>query len=238
MPSFRRGAFALFALAFVVTLLLGDRPLASELELRPDELLAGRLWWSPLTALFRHGEGLGSLGLVWMLIVQGWLGSRLEGFWGTARYLTLALVSGVVGMAAASALALVLPDLRAATLTGSAPIDFAAVVAFGFVFANEPMRVAGREISPRTVALVAGLIVLGFPLVVALAKGTPFAAAWPSVLPSLFAGLVALLFVQPWRSRPTSGKVERAKHRGPPHLRVVRNADDMLNRDMPDAARA
>jgi membrane associated rhomboid family serine protease len=230
LPSFRRGAFALFVVVFVMTILLGDRPFASALECRPAELLVGRLWWTPLTALFRQPEGLGMLGLLWTLVVQWWLGSRLEGFWGTARYLTLVLVSAVVGMAGAAALGLVLPSVREAMLVGTAPLDFAAVVAFGLVFANERLVVGKREISPVAVAGVAGLVVLSFPMIVALVGGTPFAAAWPTLLPPAIAGMVAVVFVQPWRRRPTSGKVERAKHHGQPHLRVVRSADDMLNR--------
>jgi membrane associated rhomboid family serine protease len=232
LPSFRRGAFALFAVVFVVTMLLGDRPVAAALELRPAELLVGRLWWTPLTALFRQPEGLGMLGLLWTLLVQWWLGSRLEGFWGTARYLTLVLVSGMVGMAGAAALGLVVPALRETTLVGAAPIDFAAVVAFGVVFANERLVVGKREISPVWVATLAGLVVLIFPSIVALVGGTNIAAAWPTMLPPAIAGLVAVVFVQPWRRRPKTGKVERAKHRGQPHLRVVRNADDMLNRHL------
>jgi membrane associated rhomboid family serine protease len=231
LPSFRRGAFALFMLAFVVTLLLGDRPFARELELRPAELLVGRLWWTPLTALFREPEGLGLLGLLWTLVVQWWLGSRLEGFWGTARYLTLALVSGVVGLVATGLLGLAIPAVREASLTGSAPLDFAAVVAFGFVFRDERLVVGKREISPVVIALGMGAIVLTFPLIVALVRGGSISAAWPALLPAAIAGGVAVVFVQPWRRRPTSGKVERPKQRGQqPHLRVVKNADDMLNR--------
>jgi membrane associated rhomboid family serine protease len=230
LPSFRRGAFALFVAVFVVTLLLGDRPVASKLELQPADLLVGRMWWTPLTALLRQPEGFGMLGLLWTLLVQWWLGSRLEGFWGTARYLTLVLVSGMVGLAGTAALGLAVPAIRQVTLTGTAPIDFAAVVAFGVVFANERLVVGKREISPLVVALVAGLVVMSFPVIVALVGGSSFAAAWPTLLPPAIAGLVAVVFVQPWRSRPKSGKVERAKHRGQPHLRVVRNADDMLNR--------
>ncbi len=230
LPSFRRGAFALFALALVVTMLLGDRTVATALELRPAELLDGRLWWTPLTALFRQPEGLGMLGLVWTLVVQWWLGSRLEGFWGTARYLTLVLVSGVVGLASTAALGLAVPTIHAAVLLGTAPIDVAAIVGFGFVFAKEKLLVGKREISPVAVAVVAGLIVLSFPLLASLAAGSSIDSAWPSMVPATIAGVVALVFVQPWRTRPTSGKVERPKPRGQPHLRVVRNADDMLNR--------
>lgn len=230
LPSFRRGAFALVVIVFVVTMLLGDRPFAGALELQPAELLVGRLWWTPLTALFRQPEGLGMLGLLWTLVVQWWIGSRLEGFWGTARYLTLVLVSGMVGLAGTAALGLFVPVIREATLTGAAPLDFAAVVAFGMVFANERLVVGKREISPPLIAVVAGFVVLSFPMIVAVVGGTPVAAAWTTLLPPAIAGLVALVFVQPWRRRPTSGKVERAKHHGQPHLRVVRNVDDMLNR--------
>ena len=79
------------------------------------------------------------------------------------------------------------------------------------------------------IAGVAALLALGFPLVVALAAGTPIAAAWPAVIPGVFAALVATVFVQPWRTRENSGKVERKKPRDHPHLRVVRTPEDMLN---------
>ncbi len=229
LPRFRRGAFALFALTFVVTLLLGDRPVADRLSLEVAELLAGRTWWAPLTALFRYPEGLGLLGLLWTLLIQWTIGSRLEGFWGTTRYLVMVLVAGLVGLAGTAALGLLIPTVRAATLAGPSPIDMAAVVAFGFVFARERLRMGGREISPVLVAGIAGLVVLGQPLLGALVGGSAFAAVWPVLLPPALAGLVAVLFVQPWRQRPNSGKVGRAKPRGTPHLRVVRSPEDMLN---------
>jgi hypothetical protein len=51
------------------------------------------------------------------------------------------------------------------------------------------------------------------------------------VLPSVFSVLVALAFVtQSWRRRGKSGTISgRNGRKNAPHLRVVRQADDMLN---------
>ena len=234
LPRFRRGAFALFAVTFLVTMLLGDRgQLSPGLTLQPDEVLAGHGWWTPVTALFRHPEGVGLLGLLWTLAIQWLLGSRLDGFWGTARYLIMVLVAGVVGYGALIGLALI-PAPVAATIaqldySGPGPMDTAAAVAFGWVFARERMQLGSAELPPLPVAGIAALIGLGFPLIVALAAGTPIAAAWPTLLPGVFAALVATVFVQPWRKPENSGKVERKKPRDHPHLRVVRTPEDMLN---------
>ena len=228
LPRFRRGAFAVFALAFVVTMLLGDRSIGDALGLQPESLLTGGRWWTPLTALFRQPEGLGMLGLLWTLLVQWILGSRLEGFWGTARYLLMILVAGLVAHGAVVGLALALPAVRETVFAGSAPLDAAAVAAFAFVFARERMHLGSRSVSPVAVAGVFGLIVLVFPVLTAVVGGTPAAAAWPLLIPQALAAAVATVFVQPWRKRESSGKVERSR-RDASHLRVVRSADDMLN---------
>ena len=211
-------------------MLLGDRAgLIPALTLVPEDTLRGAGWWTPLSALFRQPEGLGLLGLLWTLLVQWLIGSRLEGFWGTTRYLVMVLVAGVIGYGGALALALVLPALGPLPLSGMAPIDMAAAVAFAFVFAGESMRVGSREISPLLVAGIAGAVVLVFPLLCALAAGMSLAQAWRLVVPPTLAGLVATVFVQPWRKRANSGKVGRSKPRGSTHLRVVRTPEDMLN---------
>lgn len=230
LPSFRRGAFALFALTFVVTMLLGDRSqLSAALTVRPDEILAGRSWWTPLTALFRYPEGLGLVGLLWTLAVQWVIGSRLDGFWGTARYLIMVLVAGLLGYGALIGLAAAVPAVAALDYAGPSPIDTAAAVAFGWVFASERMELGSAELAPLPVAGVAALVSLAFPLLVAVAAGTPIAGAWPALIPGVVAALVATVFVQPWRARENSGKVGRTKPRGQSHLRVVRTPEDMLN---------
>ncbi|WP_146661819.1 hypothetical protein [Enhygromyxa salina] len=230
LPRFRRGAFALFALTFFVTMLLGDRSsVAGWFTLQPDELLAGRHWWTPATALFHYPEGLGLLGLVWTLTIQWVMGSRLEGFWGTTRYLVMVLVAGVVGYAGAVALAAVMPATAALDYAGPGPIDTACAVAFAWVFARERMRVGSAEISPLLIAGIAAPLSVTFAPLVALAAGTPIAQTWPAAVPGLLAAAVATLFVQPWRKRENSGKVGRTKPRGQTHLRVVRTPEDMLN---------
>ena len=230
LPRFRRGAFAIFALVFLVTMLLGDRAaVATATTLDPQAIASGQRWWTPLTALVRHGEGVGMWALLLTLTIQWVLGSRLEGFWGATRYLVMVVVAGLVGYGGVVALGLVSPEIAALEQSGAGPIDAAAAVAFGFVFAREKMRFGSREIPTIPLAATAATLAIGFPLIAALAAGTPIAGAWPALIPGLLAGLVATVFVQPWRKRANSGKVGRSKPSGHPHLRVVRTPEDMLN---------
>ena len=230
LPSFRRGAFALFTLIFAVTLLFGDRAaVAAATTVEAADVLAGQRWWTPLSALFRHPEGVGLFGLLWTLAIQWVIGSRLEGFWGFARYLLMVLVSGGVGYGSAIGLSAAFPEIATVELSGAGPIDAAACGAFGIVFAGERMRFGSREVAPALLAGVGGGVSIAFPLVVTLAAGTPFAQAWIALVPGVVAGLVATLFVQPWRKRENSGKVGRTNQSDHPHLRVVRTPEDMLN---------
>lgn len=211
-------------------MLLGDRSsVAGSFTLQPDELLAGRHWWTPASALFHYPEGLGLLGLVWTLAIQWVIGSRLEGFWGTTRYLLMVLVAGLVGYAGMVALSAVVPAAAALDYAGPGPIDTAALVAFAWVFGKQRMQMGSREISPLLVFGIAAPISVTFALWVAVVAGTPIAQTWPLVIPGVLAAAVATLFVQPWRKRENSGKVARTKPRGPTHLRVVRTPEDMLN---------
>jgi membrane associated rhomboid family serine protease len=235
LPRYRRGAFALFALTFVVTLLLGDRGFAEALTLEPGAVLDGSEWWTPLTTMFRYPEGLGLLGLLGMFGVQWLIGSRLEGFWGTARYLAMVLVAGLLGYASTLALALALPDAQTLSFAGASPLNLAAAVAFMIVFGQAPksepvkMQLGSAELSPVLVGGIVAGLALGFPLVVALVAKVPVSAAWPTLVPGGVAGLVAVVFVQPWHKRKDSGKVAAGKARAQTHLRVVRTPEDMLN---------
>ena len=211
-------------------MLLGDRSsAAAAFTLQPDELLAGRHWWTPATALFHYPEGLGLLGLVWTLAIQWVIGGRLEGFWGTGRYLLMVLVAGLVGYAGVVALGAALPAAASLDYAGPGPMDTAAVVAFAWVFAGQRMQLGSAEISPSLVVGIAGPISVTFALLVAVVAGTPIAQAWPMLIPGVLAAVVATLFVQPWRKRQNSGKVGGTKQRGQTHLRVVRTPEDMFN---------
>lgn len=230
LPRFRRGAFALFALVFLVTMLLGDRAaIATATTVDPAAIAAGERWWTPLTALFRYAEGVGMWALLVTLLVQWVLGSRLEGFWGATRYLVMVTVAGVVAYGGVVALGLLSPAIAGLDHAGAAPIDAAAAVAFGFVFSRERMSLGSREVPTIPIAVGAATLAIGFPLLVALVAGTPAAGAWPALIPGLLAGLVATVFVQPWRKRENSGKVGRNKASGQTHLRVVKTPEDMLN---------
>lgn len=237
LPRFRAGAFALFALTFLVSMLLGDRGTTAEaLTLEPALVLEGREWWTPLTTTFRYPEGVGLLGLLFTLAIQWTIGSRLEGFWGTTRYVVMVMVAAIVGYAATLGLAVALPDAAKLSYAGAGPIDVAAAVAFAIVFKREKMTLGSTQLSPALVGGIAATLALVFPLVVALvansshaasAAGSPAAQAWPTLIPGAIAGVVATVFVQPWRKRENSGKVGRNEQRA--HLRVVRTPDDMLN---------
>ena len=224
LPRFARGSFAVFALGFSVTMLLGDRT-GLPLSLRPSELLAGHAWWTPLTALVRATEGLGMVGLLFTLGVQWVMGSRLEQFWGATRYLIMVLIAGLVGHAAVIGLAAALPSAGTLVYSGTGPLDTAAIVAFAWVFADEHVELGSADIPTVRVAAVLAPITIGFPMLVAAVAGTPVGSAWPTLVPGIVAAAVATLFVQPWRTRQKSGKVGR----GQTHLRVVRSVDDLLN---------
>jgi membrane associated rhomboid family serine protease len=229
LPRYRRGAFALFVSTFVVTLLLGDRGFAEALTLEPGAVLDGSEWWTPLTTMFRYPEGLGLLGLLGTLGVQWLIGSRLEGFWGTTRYLAMVLVAGLLGYASTLALGLVLADAQALSFAGASPLNLAAAVAFMIVFGREKLRLGSAELSPVLVGGIVASLALAFPMIVALVAKIPASAAWMTMVPGAVAGLVALVFVQPWHKRTNSGKVGPGKARAQTHLRVVRTPEDMLN---------
>lgn len=230
LPRFRRGAFALFALIFAITMLLGDRAgVVAATTVEPAQVLAGQFWWTPLTAMFRHPEGAGLFALLWTLLIQWVIGSRLEGFWGATRYAVMVVTAALLGYGASIAIGAAVPELAGVQLSGAAPIDVAACTAFAWVFGGERMRFGSREIPPIALSAVLGALALISPLIAALASGAPVAQAWVWIVPGVVAGLVATLFVQPWRKRENSGTVVPTKRSDHPHLRVVRTPEDMLN---------
>lgn len=209
-------------------MLLGDRPLAEAMALHPAQFAQGQGLWQPLTAIFLD-TAVGGGPLFVCLLAQWFCGSPLEGYWSTSRYVLMILVAALVGYAATGLLALVFEPIAAVpAMSGSLPMDMAAVVAFGVVFANTPYQpfgmspVRGRVLAPFFAFLL---------LVVPLLSGVP----WPALMPALIASLVALVFVtQPWRRSGKSGKVDKSKKtrsrgKNKSHLKLVHDADDLLN---------
>jgi len=221
LPKFRRGSFVLFMIAAAVSAMLGDQPVAEQLLLIPGNVLEGHALWSPITAnvIFRNGA-MG--GLIGTLIVQWFIGSELEGFWGAKKYLLLVIGAGIAGHLTSVVFALFLPAVAVTPLGGTTPIDMAAVTAFGFVFKDRPLRLMAAI--PLNAQWLAGLFV-GLSLLSAVFRGP-----WPDVIPILVAVLVAAaLTTQPWRRLRDSGKLGGSKKPKKRHLRVVRPDPKLLN---------
>lgn len=224
LPRFHRGAFGLFIVTLVLTMLVADQPIGDALVLHPGAVVRGEGLWQPLTANFVFPEG--RVGLVLgTLLVQWFLAGHLEAYWGTRKYLVLVVAAGTAGYLASVLLALALPAVAETTVGGSTPMDLAAVVGFGAIMGARPLSVAGvLPLSGRTLAIIIAVLAVVSPL----ARGAP----WPVVVPGVVAMLVALLVVtQPWRRLRKSGKVggRGRKPKKAAHLRVIRPDDELLN---------
>jgi membrane associated rhomboid family serine protease len=228
LPRFRRGAFGLFLVTAVLSAILADQPAGAMLVLQqPGGIFSGEGLWQPLTANFVFTEGGVGL-LLGTLVVQWFLGSELEGFWGTRKYVTLLVACGVAGYLASSVLAVFIPAVAAVPVGGATAMDLAAVAAFGVVMGKRPLRVlAMLPLTARTLAI----LVLALCLISPLARGAP----WPVVIPWLVAIASAVLVTtQPWRRMRDSGKLgARKKKRKHGHLRVVR-ADPKIDPRLPN----
>ncbi len=223
LPRFQRGAFALFVTAALVTAMLGDQPVGRTLLLHPAGLSRGEGLWQPLTAAFIFPEGQGG-GLVFTLVVQWFLASSLESFWGTRKYLALVLGCSLAGYVCTALLGLVVPAVAAVSIGGAAPLDLAAVVAFGVVYGRRPMQLLGFvPLSARGIAALAVAVAILSPL----ARG----AGWPEILPHLVSMGCALgVTTQPWRRLRSSGKVRMGRAgRKSRHLKVVSDDRQLLN---------
>jgi len=222
LPKFHRGALAIVVVTVLLTALIGDRPIATELRLQPEALWAGRGLWQPFTANFVFPEGGGGL-VLGTVLVQWFFGSQLESFWGTRRYLVFALGCGTAGYLA---YALLSPYIPAVEHGGTSAIDLAVLTAFGVVYGKRTLSLMGAvTMRGRTLAA----ILVGLGVIAPLLRGAP----WPTLVPWLVAIAAALLVtLQPWRRAGDSGKVGRPKSKGKTrakHLRVVDRDPSMLN---------
>ncbi len=219
LPKFTRGGFWLLVLAVGASASLADHPVAGQLLLN-GRFTAELALWQPLSAVVLYPDGqLG--GLIGTLVIQWFIGGRLEELWGTSRYLTYILGSAVLGYLAAGLLGFAVPAALAHPLGGTLPADIAAVVGIGVVYGRQQFQLFGAlPISARGLAALAVALALFGPLV----RG-----AWPTVIPTAVAALCALGLAWRWRTPPSSGKV--ATRAGKPrknHLRVVKQ-EKLLN---------
>lgn len=223
LPRFHRGAFGLFLVTVLLTMMLADQPIAERLLLHPGAVTRGEGVWQPITANFLFPDGRVAL-VMGTLLVQWFMGGPLEAYWGTRKYLTLVIGCGVAGYVASVLLALGVPAVADVVVGGATPMDLAAVVAFGAFMGARPLAVGGLlPLSGRTLAIVIAALSVVSPL----ARGAP----WPVIVPLVTSMVVALLVVtQPWRRLRKSGKVRgRSRKKQAAHLRVIRPDDELLN---------
>jgi membrane associated rhomboid family serine protease len=222
LPRFRPASFWLLVVATATSGFVSDLPLADRLLLGPS-FVADPAPWQPLTAPFLFPDGQ-LAGLIGTALLQWFVGSRVEARLGPARYLGLVLGGAVLGYLALGLVGLAVPAALAVPHGGTVPIDIAAVVAFGVLFARDPLALFGLlPITARSFAGVAVALLLLGPLL----RG-----GWPDIVPGLVAAGLALVVTRRWQKRPASGKVgprKASKSKRPRHLRIVDGREQYLN---------
>lgn len=225
LPRFHKGSFWLFVVVAATTALVSDRgEIASQLLLGPG-FSEGQVW-QPLTALALFPPEQVA-GVLLTLVVQWFVGGQVEARWGTRRYLTVVLGCGLIGYLGAALIGLGVPAVAAHPIGGSTPIDLAALLAFGTVFARIHLRVLGLlPITGRGLAILGIVLALISPL----ARGAP----WPQILPSALAILAAVIWIRPFRGGPPSSRKPARPFKPKPkakksHLRVVGPDGNLLN---------
>lgn len=218
LPSLRPGVTLVVAASLSASLLLGDQSWTQAWRLDLAKPLLEQAW-TVISAPFCLPEGR-LFALLPHLLVQWWIGGRLEVFWGTRRYLFFVLCCALLGTAAAGLAAPLLP--AKGLVGGPVAIDAAVLLAFSVVFARERYDLPGASspVGARPISALLGVAVL-------MSASSAF-RNWEALLSVPVALIVAVAFVwQPWRRGAKKGKLGRAGKGS--HLRVVRSADDLLN---------
>lgn len=175
-----RGALVVAALELGVSLvwLLLDAAtrgqVAEWIAASPSQVFVHYRVWTLVTSPLLEPEFLTlllTLVVLWMFV------PTLERFWGTARFYRFVIVTSVAGTLAGSAMGLVTG--RDAPIMGLSPFIYASIVAFGIVYARQPVQFFG------VLPLTGRQLMYGFLGFVALfvllqglwEKGAAFAAA-------------------------------------------------------------
>ncbi len=98
----------------------------------------GRVW-TLVTSSFLE---IGFITIILHVIVLWNFASTLERFWGTPRFLRFVAVTSIVGTTVGSATGLATGHMDAAIL-GLSPFIYASIVAFGIVYARQPVQFFG-----------------------------------------------------------------------------------------------
>lgn len=145
------------------------------LEATPDAVFGHGRVWTLVTGMFLETSAIALI--LHMLVLWSFV-PTLERFWGTPRFYRFVAVTGVVGTLAGCGLAaLDLP--RAGAVSGLDPMIYATLVAFGILYARQPVQffgvlpLTGRQLMYGFLAFLALSILFSRDLV----SGGAFAAA-------------------------------------------------------------
>ena len=174
-------------------------------ELRLWQLVTSALLEVKFVSLLFQGFAL------WMFL------PALERWWGMKRFLLFALYTSVAGIAAGTVAGLLLGGTaQFALVSGLDPFVFAGIVAYGILFANQPVQffgvlpMTGRQLTIGIIAFVGLFILLGQAWVEGAALATSMILAWALVSDRFSPRL--------WRL-----KVKQRRLRRRSHLKVVKD---------------
>ena len=155
---------------------LATRGLLSQwLEATPANVFEHGRVWTLATGVFLERDFVAlvlHVSVLWMFV------PTLERFWGTARFYRFVAITSLVGTVAGCAFGLVLGDVDV-PVSGLNPFIYASIVAFGIVYARQPVQffgvlpLTGRQLMFGFLAFLAVFIVAQQAWV----HGAAFAAA-------------------------------------------------------------
>lgn len=151
------------------------RTLVEYLSATPENVFEHYRVWTLATGVFLETR---FIGLVLHGVVMWMFVPTLERFWGTARFYRFFAVTSLAGTLAGTALGLLVGP-RAVGIDGLDPFIYASIVAFGIVYAKQPVQffgvlpLTGRQLMYGFIAF----LVLFIGLQQLWATGAAFAAA-------------------------------------------------------------
>jgi membrane associated rhomboid family serine protease len=185
----------------------------------------GRVW-TLVTGMFLETSAIALI--LHMLVLWSFV-PTLERFWGTARFYRFVAITGVVGTLAGCALAaLGLP--RAIAVSGLDPMIYAALVAFGILYARQPVQffgvlpLTGRQLMYGFIAFLALSIAFSRDLV----SGGAYAAAMLAAAILVSKRWSPALAWKKWRIARARSRL-RVMAGGQGHVPPVRDEHKWLN---------
>ena len=149
--------------------------------------------------------------MLWMFLPS------LERWWGTKRFLKFAAYTSITGVVVGTLVAVLVPSIpNISAITGLDPLIYASIIAYGTLFANEPIRffgvipMTGRQLTIGITGFMLVMVVIGQ----AWAEGAAFVSA-----------MVAAWLLTNGNWTPKIWLLKRKQKRLRRHLKVVRDGE-------------